>query len=139
MVLFAYNKQRRHRKMEKAQESISVRLRKALDASGKKQADLVRETGLDRGSISSYLSGKYEPKQKAIYKLAAALDVSEAWLLGYNVARERSPESKKNDQLAKLIVKLRTDNDFYNMVATLADLPESKYRGIEQLVAALKE
>jgi transcriptional regulator with XRE-family HTH domain len=125
--------------MEKAQESISVRLRKALDASGKKQADLVRETGLDRGSISSYLSGKYEPKQKAIYKLAAALDVSEAWLLGYNVARERSPESKKNDQLAKLIVKMRTDNDFYNLVATLADLPENKYRGIEQLVSALKE
>ena len=125
--------------MEKAQESISVRLRKALDASGKKQADLVRETGLDRGSISSYLSGKYEPKQKAIYKLAAALDVSEAWLLGYDVAKDRSPESKKNDQLAKLIVKLRTDNNFYNLVADLAELPENKYRGIEQLVAALKE
>ena len=43
--------------MEKAQESIAVRLRKALDASGKKQADLVRETGLDRGAVSSYLSG----------------------------------------------------------------------------------
>lgn len=125
--------------MEKVRESIAVRLRKAMDASGKKQADLVRETGLDRGSISSYLSGKYEPKQKAIYKLAAALNVSESWLLGYEVPMERSPESKKNDQLAKLIVKLRTDNDFYNMVATLADLPESKYRGIEQLVAALKE
>ena len=139
MVLFAYNNQRRHRKMEKAQESIAVRLRKALDASGKKQADLVRETGLDRGSISSYLSGKYEPKQKAIYKLSAALNVSESWLLGYDVPMERSPESKKNDQLAKLIVKLRTDNDFYNMVATLADLPEGKRQSIAQLVAALKE
>ena len=125
--------------MEKAQESIAVRLRKALDASGKKQADLVRETGLDRGSISSYLSGKYEPKQKAIYKLSAALNVSESWLLGYDVPMERSPESKKNDQLAKLIVKLRTDNDFYNMVATLADLPEGKRQSIAQLVAALKE
>jgi transcriptional regulator with XRE-family HTH domain len=125
--------------MEKAQESIAVRLRKALDASGKKQADLVRETGLDRGSISSYLSGKYEPKQKAIYKLAAALNISEAWLLGYDVPMERSPESKKNDQLAKLIVKMRTDNDFFNLVNTLATLPENKYRGIEQLVAALDE
>ena len=125
--------------MEKVQESIAVRLRKALDASGKKQADLVRETGLDRGSISSYLSGKYEPKQKAIYKLAAALNTSEAWLLGYEVPMHRTAEQKKNDQLAKLIVKLRSDNDFYNLVADLAELSDSKYRSIEQLVAALKE
>lgn len=125
--------------MENTHASIAQRLREAMDAAGKKQADLVRETGLDRGSISSYLSGKYEPKQKAIYKLAQALDVSEAWILGYDVPMTRPPESKKNDQLAKLIVKLRTDENFYNMVATLADLPESKYRGIEQLVAALKE
>lgn len=125
--------------MEKNTESIATRLRKAMDAAGKKQADLVRETGLDRGSISSYLSGKYEPKQKAIYKLASALDVSEAWLMGYDIPKERPPESKKNDQLAKLIVRMRTDEKFYNLVATLAELPESKYRGIEQLVAALKE
>ena len=125
--------------MERNTESIATRLRRAMDAAGKKQADLVRETGLDRGSISSYLSGKYEPKQKAIYKLAAALDVSEAWLMGYDIPKERPPESKKNDQLAKLIVKLRTDENFYNTVAALAELPDGQYRGVEQLIAALKE
>lgn len=125
--------------MENTQESIAVRLRKAMEASGKKQADLVRETGLDRGSISSYLSGKYEPKQKAIYKLSAALGISESWLLGYNVPMERSPESKKNDQLAELIVRLRSDENFFNTVATLANLSDSKYRGVEQLIAALDE
>lgn len=125
--------------MEKSQESIAARLRKAMDATGKKQADLVRETGLDRGSISSYLSGKYEPKQKAIYKLAQALNVSEAWLLGYEVAMNRTDDQKKNDQLAKLIVRLRTDEKFYNTVLTLAELSESQYRGVEQLLDALKE
>ena len=30
--------------------------------------------------------------------------------------------SEKNDQLAKLIVKMRNDNDFYNSVEALADL-----------------
>lgn len=125
--------------MNKNMESIAVRLRRAMDAAGKKQADLVRETGLDRGSISSYLSGKYEPKQKAIYKLAQALNVSEAWLLGYEVPMERSRESKKNDQLAKLVARMRTDEGFYNLVAAISDLPENKYRSIEQLVAALEE
>ena len=125
--------------MEKPQESIAIRLRKAMDARGKKQADLMRETGLDRGAISSYLSGKYEPKQKAIYKLSQALDVSEAWLLGYEVPMERSLESKKNDQLAKLIVRLRSDEGFYNTVVTLAGLDDAQYKSIEQLVATLKK
>jgi transcriptional regulator with XRE-family HTH domain len=120
-------------------ESIAQRLRKAMDATGKKQADLVRETGLNRGAIRSYLSGKYEPKQKAIYKLSQALDVSEAWLLGYEVPMERTPESKKNDQLAKLVAKLRTDEAFYNTVVALADLDESQHQVLSQLIATIKK
>ena len=125
--------------MNKQQATVAERLREALNMSGKKQADLVRETGLDRGSISSYLSGKYEPKQKAIYKLSKALNVSESWLLGYDVPMTRSAESKKNDQLAELIVKMRTDNDFYNTVAAIAALNEKQYKSIKDLVAAFNE
>lgn len=118
---------------------LKDRLRQAMDLRGLRATDLVDKTGIPKGTISYYLSGKTEPKADRLYVLAQVLNTSEAWLLGYDVPMERSPESKKNDQLAKLIVKLRTDNDFYNLVATLADLPENKYRGIEQLVAALKE
>jgi transcriptional regulator with XRE-family HTH domain len=125
--------------MTKQTATIAQRLREALSASGKKQADLVRETGLDRGSISSYLSGKYEPKQKAIYKLAQALDVRESWLLGYDVPMARTADSKKNDQLAKLIVKMRTDSDFYNTVLKLSELNEKQYQGVQQLIAAFHE
>lgn len=125
--------------MEKVTATIAQRLREALTASGKKQADLVRETGLDRGSISSYLSGKYEPKQKAIYKMARALDVSESWLMGYDVPMYRTADQKKNDQLAQLIVKLRTDEDFYNTVAALAKLNEKQYKSVKDLVAAFNE
>ena len=125
--------------MEKNQESIAQRIRKAMDAKGKKQADLVRETGLDRGSISSYLSGKYEPKQKAIYKLSKALDVSEAWLLGYEVPMTRTDDQKKNDQLIKLVARLRTDEGFFSTVSTLAELTAEQYLSIELLVSTLKK
>lgn len=125
--------------MEKNLESIAKRIRMAMDAKGKKQADLVRETGLDRGSISSYLSGKYEPKQKAIYKLSKALDVSEAWLLGYEVPMTRTDDQKKNDQLAKLVARLRTDEGFFSTVSTLAELTAEQYQSIELLVFTLKK
>lgn len=125
--------------MKTPQATIAQRLKEALAHAGKRQADLVRETGLDRGSISSYLSGKYEPKQKAIYKMAQALNVSESWLLGYDVPMGRTSSQKKNDQLAKLIVKMRNDEDFYETVAALAALNEKQYRGIKDLIAAFHE
>ena len=115
------------------------RLRQAMEMRGMRATDLVDKTGIPKGTISYYLSGKTEPKADRLYIIAQALDISEAWLLGYDVPMNRTDDQKKNDQLAKLIVRMRTDEKFYNLVATLADLPESKYRGIEQLVAALKE
>lgn len=88
------------------------RLREAMDAREKKQVDLVRETGIDKGSISNYLSGRYEPKQEAIYKLAKALDVAEMWLWGYDVPQERPKEQKNNDAIADIVVRLRADEKF---------------------------
>ena len=110
-----------------------------MELRGLRATDLVEKTGIPKGTISYYLSGKTEPKSDRLYILAQTLDVSEAWLLGYDVPMARTDDQKKNDQLAKLIVKMRTDENFYNLVASLADLSDSKYRGIEQLVAALKE
>lgn len=69
--------------------SISERLREALNIRGMKQAELVAKTGIGKSSISTYLSGEYEPKQRNIYKIAQALNVSEAWLMGYDVPMAR--------------------------------------------------
>lgn len=123
--------------MDKPIDTIAHRLREALTASGKKQADVVRETGLDRGAVSSYLSGKYEPKQKAIYKMAKALDVSEAWLMGYDVPKTRTAEQKKNDDLVQVIAKLRKDPDFFEVVSMLAGLKPDEYASIKTLLSAL--
>lgn len=117
--------------------STAERLREALDAAGKKQADLVRDTGLDRGAVSSYLAGKYEPKQMAAHKMAKALDVSEMWLLGYDVPRERTAEQKKNDDLAQVVVRLRNDPDFYEAISILARLEPAEYASIKQILLAL--
>ena len=118
---------------------LKDRLQEALARKGWKAVDLVEKTGTPKGAVSYYLAGKSKPKADRLYIIAKALDVSEAWLLGYDVPMARSDDQKRNDKLAELIVKLRTDEKFYNTVAALADLPESKYNSIEQLVVALGE
>ena len=117
---------------------VNARLREALDAAGKKQADLARETGLDKGSISSYLSGKYEPKSKAINAMAKCLDVSEMWLWGYDVPKERTIEQKKNDTLVDVVSKLRKDPEFFSVVADLAELAPEEYASIKAIISALR-
>lgn len=113
------------------------RLREAMQAVGKKQADLVRETGLNRGTISRYLSGEVEPRMDAAHKLSAALGVSEMWLGGYDVPRARTQSAIKNDQLAELIVKMRRDPEFFEAVSKLSRLSPADYASITQLLAAL--
>lgn len=70
-------------------KNIAERLKEAMDRIDISQAELVKRTGINKGALSSYLSGRYAPKQKAIFELAKALRVSEAWLLGYDVPSER--------------------------------------------------
>ena len=110
------------------------RLREAMTARDKKQADLVRATGLDRGSISSYLSGKYEPKQKAINKLAIALGVSEMWLWGYDVPMERTEMQKKNDAIVDIVMKLRKDDELLSMMEKISKLDADKRQAINSVL-----
>ena len=115
------------------------RLSEALARKGWKAADLVERTGVPKGAVSYYLAGKSKPKTDRLYIIAQALDVSEAWLLGYDVPMTRTDDQKKNDQLAKLIVRLRTDEGFFNTVSNLAELTAEQYHSIELLVSTLKK
>lgn len=110
------------------------RLREAMAVRGKKQVDLVRETGIDKGSISSYLSGRYEPKQEAIYKLAIALDVSEMWLWGYDVPMERPKAQKNNDAISDIVMLLRSDEDFLSIVIKISKMDSEKRKSLNSLL-----
>ena len=79
--------------------STSERLKEAMHIRQLKQADLARITGLAKGGISNYVTGRYEPKSDVINKLAKALNCSEMWLWGYNVPMERSdPKNSPPDK-----------------------------------------
>lgn len=86
----------------KKTSTTSERLREAMRASHMRQADLARATGLSKGGISNYVTGRYEPKSDIISKLAKALSVSEMWLWGYDVPMERLlPQSPDESQLTE--------------------------------------
>lgn len=91
-------------------ESCGQRIAKALEIRGMKQAELCKLAKVPKSSLSLYLSGAYEPKQNRIYDMSRVLDVSEAWLMGYDVSMDRdkktSPEEPKLTEREKMMLDL---------------------------------
>ena len=71
----------------------SERLRIALRKAKMKQIELSNLTGIDKTTISSYVSGRYGAKKDRLNQIADVLDVNPAWLMGYDVPMEREKDT----------------------------------------------
>lgn len=78
--------------------STSERLKEIMSSENLKQVDIIElakpfcakyDTKITKVDLSQYVSGKVEPGQAKLFVLANALCVNEAWLMGYDVPKER--------------------------------------------------
>ena len=97
--------------------STSDRLKEIMRIRQLKQADLARATGLAKGGISNYITGRYEPKSDVINKLAKALNCSEMWLWGYDVPMERQVQKTASPEESELSEGEKMWLDLYNRVS----------------------
>ena len=66
-------------------EPIRNRIKEGMKMRKINAAQLAKMSGVSEASISNYLNDKVKPKTNNIQKLASALEVNEAWLMGYDV------------------------------------------------------
>lgn len=66
-------------------ETIRNRIKEGMKMRKINAAQLSKMSGVSEASISNYLNDKVKPKTNNIQKLASALEVNEAWLMGYDV------------------------------------------------------
>ncbi|GMO04132.1 hypothetical protein LSA36186_23820 [Lachnoanaerobaculum sp. JCM 36186] len=95
------------------------RLRKAVENSGYSQTQLCEITGINKGALSSYLSGRYYPKQQAIEKLSEALNVPIFWLMGYDTESEKDSQEDNSyyiDKEAKELAQFLFENPEYRVL-----------------------
>ena len=64
-------------------DTFKKRLAKAMRRMNITQAELCAMTGISRSTMSQYYSGAFRPKEDKLRRIAKALEVNEAWLLGY--------------------------------------------------------
>lgn len=87
-------------------ENTSIRLKKIMDERNLKQVDIISKcepyckkynVKLTKNYLSQYVSGKVEPKQNTLFILGKALNVSEPWLMGFDVPMERESVSQPEE------------------------------------------
>lgn len=72
-------------------DDFSKRMCAAMRKAHMKAIDLHNLTGIGKPSISAYMAGEYEPKQRNLYKIAKALNVSTQYLMGIEDEQPPSP------------------------------------------------
>ena len=122
--------------MEAPIAELKDRLQEAMNLRKKKAADLANDLEILKSALSQYLSGKSRNMDSVrMYRLCVYLNVNEAWMMGFDVPMER-PKEKNNDIMSDIIVRLRTDEGFFEVVETLNSLDKEQLDGVLQMLQA---
>ena len=113
-------------------EPCAKRIVKAMSLRDMKQVDLCTITGIPKSAMSQYIKGSFEPKQDRVFLMAKALNVSEAWLMGYDVPMEKEQKNISTNELPL------TDGEKM-MLELFRKIPEEHQpQALEMLRVALK-
>lgn len=84
----------------------STRLKQIMNERNLKQVDIIRmsepyqkelDIKMGKSTLSQYVNGVQSPDQDRIYLLSKTLNVSEPWLMGFDVAKDRVPDGKRTE------------------------------------------
>ena len=128
-----------------SKEDFGTRLQQALELNDMKAIELSERTGISRGALSSYISGRWKAKQGNLYLLAKALNVSPAWLMGYDVPmtwqQPNPPESQgyyNDPEVAELAEELRTNPDYRILFDASKNLTKEDIDTVLKIIEGLK-
>ena len=125
--------------------TTAERLKQIMQERNMKQVDILelvlpvcKKYGLkmNKSDISQYVSGKVEPNQRKLVALAEALNVSETWLMGYEInEKELIDEEEKGKSLSKLIA----NENMLDAVVKLSKLQPGDKEMVVNLINSLYE
>lgn len=112
---------------------IGKNIRRARENLGWTQEELARRMGYkSKSTINKIEMGINDIPQSKIVKYAEVLGVTPRALMGW-VDEETG---KKNDAIAGVVVRMRTDAEFRGVVEKLARLDAEKLKSVDQLLSA---
>jgi transcriptional regulator with XRE-family HTH domain len=117
--------------------NIGSRIKSRREELGFSQEDLAKLLGYkSRSSINKIEMGINDITQHKIVSFAKALQTTPAYLMGWD---DDSSSMKKNDAIADIILRLRSDEHFMQVVESLASLSEDQLSAVQTFLSAFKK
>ena len=109
---------------------IGNKIKQARLAKGMTQEELGGLLGVQKSAIAKYESGRVvNIKRSTLKKISDILGIRPSELI-FEEAQ------KNNDAIADIIVKMRTDDEFLEVVKSLYSLDSTKLMGVKQMLSA---
>jgi len=116
-------------KSEARPQTFAKRLRYALGIRGMSQAELCEKADVLKSAMSQYVNGSFEPRRKQLKRIAAALDVNEPWLMGWDVPLTKYDGTPEAFDTAKLSDdknrRSKVVDILYNRMESLSDAEDA--------------
>lgn len=120
--------------------STAERLKQIMSDRNLKQIDILNlvlpicakyNVKMNKSDISQYVSGKIEPSQDKLVVLGMALNVTEAWLMGFDVSPDRKDTALKAEEDFEFFYKfsLLSDRDKKLVLDMIDSMLSSKGNG----------
>lgn len=130
--------------------NTASRLKEIMETKGLRQVDILTAAKpfcekygikLGRNDLSQYVSGKVEPGSDKLTILGLALDVSETWLMGYDVDPARDSAHKSSEHLkAEEDLRPASDDEIqFALFGGRDEITEKMYEEVKQFAAFLKQ
>lgn len=104
--------------------------------SGKTQKELAEIVGVAPSTFNDWMKGKKYPRIDKIELLANYFGILKSDLIEERTEKKNEMH-EKNDTMASIVIRMRTDEDFCSLVEKLYELDNSQIESVKNLLTAL--
>lgn len=116
-------------------EVLSKNLKYYIEKSGKDRGELAKIWGFPYSTVTEWVNGKKYPRIDRIEIMANYFGILKSDLIEEKTEGHRQMQ-QKNSTLTDIVVRVRTDNEFFSVVDGLNQLDAVQLASVKQIVQA---
>jgi repressor LexA len=112
---------------------FAANLKRYMEINGKSRRDVSEAIGVSYYTFTDWVNGKKYPRMDKVEKLAAYFGILKSDLIEEKTNEHRQMQ-KKNDTLANIVLKMRSDDVFLSAVEALYEMDADKLSSFLRLI-----
>lgn len=127
--------------------TFAQRLQFVMDEKNVTRSQVAKAIGINKGNLTRYLNGDYEPKHDVLHRLAELFRVTDEWLMGYDapmMADDPRVTAQKEDlvngdpELTELLTRARDDPNIRMLFSVTKGATAKDIEQAIKIIQALK-